>query len=62
MMDLLAPRDPQERRKGFYVLLDQQIGGLPQNDGVGRHPIYLDGDRLTALAGLSGGITDDSIL
>ncbi len=62
MMDLLAPRDPREKRKGFYVLLDQRIGGLPQNDGAGRHPIYLDGDRLTALAGLSGGIREEGIL
>ncbi len=62
MMDLLAPRDPQERRKGFYVLLDQRVGGQPQNDGAGRHPIFLDGDRLTALAGLAGGVTDEGIL
>ncbi len=62
MLELLAPRDPLEKRKGFYVLLNQRIGGLPQDDGVGRHPIYLDGDRLTALAGLSGGITDEGIL
>lgn len=62
MMDLSAPKDPQERRKGFYVLLDQNVGGVPQSDGIGRHPIFLDGERLTTLAKMVGGISDPDIL
>lgn len=62
MMNLSAPKDPQERRKGFYVLLDQNVGGVPQPDGVGRHPIFLDGERLTTLAKIVGGISDPDIL
>ena len=62
MMYLSAPKDPQDKRKGFYVLLDQNVGGIPQPDGVGRHPIFLDGDRLTTLAKIVGGISDDEIL
>lgn len=62
MMDLSAPKDPQERRKGFYVLLDQNVGGVPQSDGMGRHPIFLDGERLTTLAKMVGGISDPEIL
>lgn len=61
-MELSAPKDPQERRKGFYVLLDQNVGGVPQPDGVGRHPIFLDGERLTTLAKMVGGISDADIL
>lgn len=61
-MDLTAPKDPQERRKGFYVLLDQNVGGVPQPDGAGRHPIFLDGERLTTLAKMVGGISDPEIL
>lgn len=61
-MDVLAPKDPQERRKGFYVLLDQKIGGEPQPDGIGRHPIFLDGDRLTTQAKIVGGISDEKML
>lgn len=61
-MDLTAPKDPQERRKGFYVLLDQNIGGVPQPDGLGRHPIFLDGERLTTLAKMVGGVSDPAIL
>lgn len=62
MMNLLAPKDPQDKRKGFYVLLDQNVGGVPQTDGCGRHPIFLDGDRLTTLAKIVGGITDPAML
>ena len=62
MFDLLAPKDPQDRRDGFYILLDQNVGGIPQADGIGRHPIYLDGDRLTTLAKIVGGIVDPSML
>lgn len=58
----LAPKDPTEKRPGFYVLVDQEIGGIPQDDGTGRHPIYLGDDRLTALAKITGGIQDESIL
>lgn len=62
MMNFVAPKDPQDKRKGFYVLLDQNVGGVPQNDGLGRHPIFLSGDRLTTLAKIVGGITDEAML
>lgn len=62
MMDLLTPKDPQARRKGFYVLLDQRIGGEPQPDGKGRHPFFLDGNRLAAQAGMVGGVSDEGLL
>lgn len=61
-MELMAPKDPQDKRKGFYVLLDQNVGGVPQADGLGRHPIFLDGDRLTTLAKIVGGVSDGDIL
>lgn len=62
MLDYLAPKDPQSRRKSFYVLLDHSVGGIPQADGAGRHPIYLDGERLTTLARIVGGVQDPSML
>ena len=58
----VAPRDPQEKRPGFYVMLDKPVGGLPSNDGRGHHPIYINGDRLVTFAKMVGGIQDDSIL
>ncbi len=62
MIDVFAPKDPQARRKGFYVLLDQRIGGEPQSDGKGRHPFFLDGNRLAVQAGIVGGISDEGML
>lgn len=38
VLDKIAPKDPTAKRPGFYVLLDKPVGGLPSNDGVGRHP------------------------
>ena len=54
MIDVFAPKDPQARRKGFYVLLDQRIGGEPQSDGKGRHPFFLDRNRLAVQVGIVG--------
>ena len=62
MIDVFAPKDPQVRRKGFYVLLDQRIGGEPQSDGKGRHPFFLDRNRLAVQAGIVGGISDEGLL
>lgn len=58
----LAPKDPQEKRKGFYIFLDQQIGGIPQDDGSSKHPIYLDDNRLVTFAKIVGGIHDNKML
>ncbi len=58
MLNVTAPKDPQTRRNGFYVLLDQKIGGEPQSDGTGRQPIFLDGGRLSALAKIVGGLDE----
>lgn len=62
VLDKIAPKDPTAKRPGFYVLLDKPVGGLPSNDGVGRHPVYINGDRLVTFAKMVGGIDDESIL
>lgn len=58
----VAPKDPTEKRPGFYVLLDTQVGGTPQDDGRGRHSIYISSDRLPSFAQVTGGIKDPAIL
>ena len=58
----VAPKDPNEKRPGFYVLLDKQVGGIPQDDGRGRHSIFISSDRLPSFARVTGGIQDESIL
>lgn len=62
VLDKIAPKDPTAKRPGFYVLLDKPVGGLPSNDGVGRHPVYINGDRLVTFAKMVGGIDDETIL
>lgn len=62
VLDKIAPKDPTAKRPGFYVLLDKPVGGLPSNDGVGRHPVYINGDRLVTFAKMVGGIDDENIL
>lgn len=34
MMELLAPKGPQDKRKGFYVLLNQNAGGGPASGSI----------------------------
>lgn len=58
----VAPKDPQEKRPGFYVMLDKQVGGIPQDDGKGRHSIYISSDRLPSAARVAGGVQDEAIL
>lgn len=62
MLGPMAPRDPEEKRKGFYILLDQKVGGLPQEDGRGCHPIFLGDGRLVTFAKMVGGIHDAYML
>ena len=57
-----APKDPSEKRPGFYVLLDKQVGGIPQDDGKGRHSIFISSDRLPVAARVTGGIQEEKIL
>lgn len=61
-MNFVAPKDPQDRREGFYVLLDQPVGGIPQDDGTSRHPIYLSDTRLVTFAKMVGSVTDEETL
>lgn len=58
----VAPKDPTEKRPGFYVLLDKQVGGIPQDDGKGRHSIYISSDRLPSFARVTGGVQNEAIL
>ena len=58
----VAPKDPGEKRPGFYVLLDKQVGGIPQDDGRGVHSIFIRSDRLPSAARVTGGVEDETIL
>ena len=62
MAGVVAPKDPSEKRPGFYVLLESRVGGIPQDDGRGRHSIFISPERLTSFARVTGGIQEERIL
>ena len=61
VLDKIAPKDPNGT-PGFMCCWTRPVGGLPSNDGVGRHPVYINGDRLVTFAKMVGGIDDENIL
>ena len=57
-----APRDPEKRRQGFYIMRNKQISGSAQPDGTGVQFIYLNDGRMISSARIVGNISDDAIL
>ncbi len=57
-----APRDPEARKKRFYIMRDKKVAGSPQPDGTGVQTIYLNNDRLVSFAKIEGGISDEEVL
>lgn len=57
-----APRDPNHKRGGFYIMRRKQIAGSIQPDGRGIQFIYLDGDRLESFARIAGNVTEKGML
>lgn len=57
-----APKNPESKRKSFYIMRGKQIAGSPRPDGTGVQTIYLNNDRLVGFAKLVGGIRDEGML
>lgn len=57
-----APKDPEKKRKSFYIMRNKEVAGSPQQDGRGVQTIYLDNSRMVSFARITGGITDEEIL
>lgn len=57
----VAPKDPTEKRSGFYIMRNKTICGSPV-DGHGVCFIYEDNGRLEASAKLIGSVEDEEIL
>lgn len=57
-----APKDPIEKRSGFYIMLDKEMTGLKQPDGSAACPIFLNDGRLISFAKIVGNITDGQML
>jgi len=57
-----APRDPQKKRSGFYLMRGKEIAGSVQPDGRGIQFIFLDGERILSSARIVGNVTEDRML
>ena len=57
-----APKDPEKKRAGFYIMREKEIFGAPQPDGRGVQFLYQDSGRLINSAQISGNIQDEEIL
>lgn len=58
----VAPKDPTEKQKGFYILLDTVVEALERRNLAPAQDIYLDNGRIVSNAKIVGCITDEKIL
>lgn len=57
-----APKDPQKKRNGFYIMREKEIAGSIQPDGRGIQFLHMDGERILSSARIVGNVTDESML
>lgn len=57
-----APKDPEKKRPGFYIMRNKQISGFVQPDGTGIQFIYLNDGRMISSARIVGNIEDEEML
>lgn len=57
-----APKDPVERRNGFFVLYETAIEATARAEGRPSQEVYLEGNYLIDKARYIGGVTDETIL
>lgn len=57
-----APKDPQKKRSGFYIMIDKMIEATARNEGKPSQELYLDENRLASNASFVGEVKDEEIL
>lgn len=57
-----APKDPEKKRPGFYIMRNKEVAGSIQPDGKGIQFIYLNDGRMISSAKIVGNIQDETIL
>lgn len=57
-----APRDPEKKRSGFYIMRRKAVAASPQPDGRGVQFLYMDGERLITCARIVGNVTDEKLI
>lgn len=61
-MGIAAPKDPEKKRMGFYIMRNKDIFGSPAQNGGGVQFLYQSDGRIVNSARLVGGIEDESML
>ena len=61
-MGVVAPKDPEKKRMGFYIMRNKDIFGSPAQSGGGVQFLYQSDGRIVNSAKLVGGIEDDGML
>ncbi|KAI7260612.1 hypothetical protein KC345_g10023 [Hortaea werneckii] len=57
-----APKDPVDRRDGFFVMFETAIEATARAEGRPSQEVYLDGSYLIDKARYTGGVTDEQML
>ncbi|WP_246188008.1 SGNH/GDSL hydrolase family protein [Paenibacillus tengchongensis] len=57
-----APKDPEQRRNGVYLLYEADIEATARSGGRPSQEVYLDNGRLADKARYTGGVSDEVIL
>ena len=57
-----APKDPEKKRKSFYIMRGKEITGSVTPDGRGVQALYQSDGRMISSARIVGGITDEEML
>ena len=57
-----APKDPQKKRSGFYIMIDKIIEATARLGEKPAQEIYLDEGRLATNAQFVGGVNDEKII
>lgn len=57
-----APKDPQRKSGGFYIMRNKEIAGSVQPDGRGIQFLYMDGGRMISCARVVGNVKDENML
>ena len=58
----VAPKNPEKKRAGFYIMREKEVFGAPQEDGSGVQFLYESDGRLVNSARIVGNIQDEEML
>lgn len=61
-MRVVAPRDAEKKRPGFFIMRNKEITGSIQPDGRGVQFLYMSDGRIVSGARIIGGIQDEEML